>query len=38
MGVSGGGGVGKWEGWIVYNMIHALKEFTGEYRKTDPSY
>lgn len=26
-------GVGKWEGWIVYNTIHALKEFTVEYRR-----
>lgn len=28
-----GSGVGKWEGWIVCNTIHALKEFTVEYRR-----
>ena len=37
MGVCGSQGVGlgggKWEGRIVYNIIHALKEFTMEYRR-----
>lgn len=33
------GGVGKWEGWIVYYMVYDLKESAVEYRRqTDTAY